>query len=124
MPGALLLGRHIIALRLAQATGYLRWDMDRQEMAYGAVLFVVAAAVLWYSYRLASTTILRQQLKWVTRGTVLAIVPYTLFYVLPYLMGSLPGTVMKLSVLVAGIAAADVRLRHLPLSTDGRGPDL
>ncbi len=103
VPGAVLLGRHILALRLAQATGALRWDMDRQEMAYGAILFIAAAAVLWYSYRLASTTILRQQLKWVTRGTVLAIVPYTLFYVVPYLMGSLPGTWMKLSVLSLGL---------------------
>jgi len=103
VPGTMLLARHILALRLAQASGHLRWDMDRQEMAYGAVLFVVAAAVLWQSYRLASTTILRQQLKWVTRGTVLAVVPYTLFYVVPYLMGSLPGTVGKLSVLFLGL---------------------
>ena len=103
VPGAALLGRHIIALRLAQATGHLRWDMDRQEMAYGALLFAGAAAILWYSYRRASTTILRQQLKWVTRGTILAIVPYSLFYVLPYLMGSLPGTGMKLSVLSLGL---------------------
>jgi two-component system NtrC family sensor kinase len=103
LPGAALLVRHVMALRLAQASGYLRWDMDRQEMAYGAFLFVVAAAVLWHSYRLASTTILRQQLKWVTRGTILAIVPYTLFYVVPYLMGSLPGTGMKLSVLSLGL---------------------
>jgi len=103
LPAALLLGRHIIALRLAQASGHLRWDMDRQEMAYGALLFVIAAAVLWQSYRLATTTILRQQLKWVTRGTVLAIVPYTLFYVVPYLMGSLPGAAMKLSVLSLGL---------------------
>ena len=103
LPGAALLIRHVMALRLAQASGYLRWDMDRQEMAYGAFLFVAAAAVLWHSYRLASTTILRQQLKWVTRGTILAIVPYTLFYVVPYLMGSLPGTGMKLSVLSLGL---------------------
>src|SRR5580658_7126929 len=103
LPGAVLLGRHIIALRLAQASGYLVWDMDRQEMAYGAMLFVLAAVVLWYSYRHASTTILRQQLKWVTRGTILAIVPYTLFYVVPYLLGSLPGTVGKLSVLSLGL---------------------
>jgi len=103
VPGAILLGRHIIALRLAQASGNLRWDMDRQEIAYGAILFVVSAGVLSYSYRLASTTILRQQLKWVTRGTVLAVVPYTLFYVIPYLMGSLPGVGMKLSVLSLGL---------------------
>jgi two-component system, NtrC family, sensor kinase len=103
VPGAILLVRHVMALRLAQATGNLRWNMDRQEFAYGALLFIVAAAVLWYSYRRASTTILRQQLKWVTRGTILAIVPYTLFYVVPFLMGSLPGTAMKLSVLSLGL---------------------
>jgi PAS domain S-box-containing protein len=103
VPGAALLARHVVALRLAQASGHLRWDMDRQEMAYGAVLFIAAAAVLWHSYRLASTTTLRQQLKWVTRGTILAIVPYTLFYVVPYLMGSLPDTAMKLSVLSLGL---------------------
>jgi len=99
LPGAVLLVRHIIALRLAQASGLLRWDMDRQEMAYGAVVFLTAAGVLWYSYRHASTTILRQQLKWVTRGTVLSVVPYTIIYVIPFLMGALPGTRMKLSVL-------------------------
>ena len=103
VPGALLLGRHVIALRLAQASGQLRWDMDRQEMAYGAALFIIAAAALTYSYRRATTTILRQQLKWVTRGTVLAVVPYTLFYVVPYLMGALPGVGMKLSVLSLGL---------------------
>jgi signal transduction histidine kinase len=103
VPGAILLGRHILALRLAQASGNLRWDMDRQEMAYGALLFIGSAAVLWDSYRHASTTILRQQLKWVTRGTILAIVPYTLFYVIPYLMGSLPDPWMKLSVLFLGL---------------------
>jgi two-component system NtrC family sensor kinase len=102
-PGVILLGRHVMALRLAQASGHLRWNMDRQEMAYGALLFIASAVVLWDSYKRASTTILRQQLKWVTRGTVLAIIPYTLFYVVPYLMGSLPGTGMKLSVLSLGL---------------------
>jgi two-component system, NtrC family, sensor kinase len=103
LPGALLLGRHVLALRIAQATGELRWNMDRQEMAYGALLFIMAATVLWFSYRHAETTILRQQLKWVTRGTILAIVPYTLFYVIPYQLGVLPGPGMKLSVLSLGL---------------------
>ncbi len=103
IPGAVLLGRHIVALKLAQASGVLRWDMDRQEIAYGALLFIASAAVLWNSYQRASTTILRQQLKWVTRGTILAVVPYTLLYVVPFLMGALPSTVMKLSVLSLGL---------------------
>src|SRR3979409_592895 len=74
--------------------------MDRLDISYGALFFLAPAGVLWYSYRRASTTILRQQLKWVTRGTVLAIIPYTLFYVVPYL---LVGTGMKVSVLSLGL---------------------
>jgi two-component system NtrC family sensor kinase len=99
LPGALLLAVHIVATQWLQASERLRWNLDRMEMSYGSLFFLAAAVVLWYSYQRASTTILRQQLKWVTRGTVLAIVPYTLFYVIPYLMGSLPGAAMKVSAL-------------------------
>jgi two-component system, NtrC family, sensor kinase len=99
LPATVLLAAHIIAMRWLQASERLRWNLDRMEMSYGSLFFLVAAVVLWYSYRHASTTILRQQLKWVTRGTILAIVPYTLFYVVPYLMGSLPGATMKVSAL-------------------------
>ncbi len=99
LPAAALLAAHIIAMQWLQASERLRWNLDRMEMSYGSLYFLVAAVVLWYSYRHASTTILRQQLKWVTRGTILAIVPYTLFYVIPYLMGSLPGATMKVSAL-------------------------
>jgi PAS domain S-box-containing protein len=99
IPSALLLAAHVAAMQWLQASERLRWNLDRMEMSYGSLFFLAAAVVLWYSYRRASTTILRQQLKWVTRGTVLAIVPYTIFYVIPYLMGSLPGAGMKVSAL-------------------------
>jgi two-component system NtrC family sensor kinase len=99
LPGALLLTAHVTAMRWLQASERLRWNLDRMEMSYGSLFFLFAAILLWHSYRRASTTILRQQLKWVTRGTVLAIVPYTLFYVVPYLMGSLPGATMKVTAL-------------------------
>jgi two-component system, NtrC family, sensor kinase len=99
IPAAVLLMAHVAAMQWLQASERLRWNLDRMEMSYGSLFFLTAAVVLWYSYRRASTTILRQQLKWVTRGTVLAIVPYTLFYVIPYLMGSLPGAGMKISAL-------------------------
>ena len=99
VPAALLLAAHVTAMHFLQASERLRWNLDRMEMSYGSLFFGAAAVLLWHSYRRASTTILRQQLKWVTRGTILAIVPYTLFYVIPYLMGSLPGATMKVSAL-------------------------
>jgi two-component system, NtrC family, sensor kinase len=107
LPGTLLLGIRLGAMRWLEATGRLSRSMDRLDISYGAVFFLFAAAVLWYSYRLASTTILRQQLKWVTRGTILAIAPYTVLYVLPYVfphaMGWLPQAAMKVSVLSLGL---------------------
>ena len=103
LPGLLLLGIHLLALRFLKATERLSWNLDRLQMGYLAVLFVAAAAVLVHSYRKASTPILRQQLKWVTRGTILAITPFTLFYVIPYLTGALPTAAMKVSVLSLGL---------------------
>ena len=103
VPGALLLGIHVFTLRLLKASERVRWNLDRIQMGYLALFFVVAAGVLWFSYRRASTPILRQQLKWVTRGTILAIAPFTLFYVIPYLTGALPTAAMKVSVLSLGL---------------------
>jgi hypothetical protein len=57
LPGLLLLARHIVALRFSQASEALRWNLDRVQMGYLAVVFVAAAGVLWYSYRRASTPI-------------------------------------------------------------------
>ena len=107
VPGALQLGLRLGAMRWLEATGRLSRDMDRLDISYGAIFFLIAATVLWYSYERASTTILRQQLKWVTRGTILAIAPYTLLYVLPFVLphalGWLPQEAMKVSVLSLGL---------------------
>jgi two-component system, NtrC family, sensor kinase len=103
LPGVILLGIHVLAIRYLMASERLRWNLDRLEMLYLAAYFVLSAAVLWNSYRRASTPILRQQLKWVTRGTILAIAPFTLLYVVPYLGGALPTTAMKVSVLSLGL---------------------
>ncbi|HXY51423.1 MAG TPA: ATP-binding protein [Terriglobales bacterium] len=101
LPGLVVLTVHVLAFRFLQATERLRWNLDRLELFYLMVYFVAAAGVLWYSYRRASTPILRQQLKWLTRGTALAIAPFTLFYILHYL--GLPTPFIKISVLSLGL---------------------
>src|SRR5271169_1123361 len=99
LPGMLLLAAQICAVALFQPSEQLRWTLDRVSMSYLAAYFVMAALVLWYSYRRAETFILRQQMKWVTRGTILAVAPFTIFYVIPYLSWSTPTLAMKVSVL-------------------------
>jgi PAS domain S-box-containing protein len=99
VPGALILATQILAVTWAQPSERLRFNLDRLQMVYLAAYFVTATFVLWHSYRHAGSAILRQQMKWVTRGTILAVAPFTIFYVIPYLSGSVPTLGMRVSVL-------------------------
>ena len=99
VPGAVLLAIHICVIYLLQPSELLRWNLDRVEWIYLAMYFVAATYTLWHSYRHAESAILRQQMKWVTRGTILSVAPFTCFYIIPYLFGAVPGLGMKVSVL-------------------------
>src|ERR1035437_1430978 len=103
LPGAVLLGIQLLALEYLKASNSLLFDLNRVHWAYLTIFFFSAAGILLKNYRQATTPILRQQLKWITRGTILAITPFTLFYVLPYLLGVMPSPLMKVSVLSLGL---------------------
>src|SRR5262249_15321486 len=87
VPGAALLAMQVVAILVFEFSESLRWELDRLQMVYQTLYFAVAAVILWRRYKQASTPLQQQQLKWISRGTVLAIGPYTLFYVLPYING-------------------------------------
>ena len=99
LPGVVVLGIEIFARLELRATQSLAWNLERLLMFYTTVYFVIAAVVLWRSYRRAATPLQQQQMKWISRGTVLAIGPYTLIYVLPYLSGAQPTRAMQISAL-------------------------
>ena len=99
LPGAFLLAIRIFAKQKLQPSELLVYWLDTTQMVYISLLFLLAVGVLWHSYRRASSPILRQQMKWVTRGTTLAILPYILFYVIPYSDGQPAGLLTKISVL-------------------------
>ena len=124
LPGALLLALHVTALNTLAPTELLRFRLDQLHYSYLTIYFVMAAGVLWDSYRHADTPILRQQMKWITRGTILAIAPFTIIYVIPTVWGVLPTAGMKDVSTVADIPAADLRIGHHPLPPDGRRPHL
>ena len=119
IPAALLLASHILILSFFQATERLNWNINRVQMLYVAAYFVISAGVLIHSYQRASTAILRQQLKWITRGTILAIAPFTVLYVVPYLLGSPTVTISVLSLgllpLTFGYAIFRYRLMDVDL---------
>jgi len=60
--------------------------LEQIEYSFLSVYFLAAALVFYWSYRHTRSGVLRQQLKWLTGGTLAGSLPFTLFYVLPYLL--------------------------------------
>lgn len=85
IPGLMLIGLQVWAIQYWSATEILRHKLDQLSVGYLAFYYVVAATIFQLRYRRAKTALERQQLKWLTRGTLLAITPFTLLYAIPYL---------------------------------------
>ncbi len=116
--GAVLLAFQIAAVRFLRPSEMLRWNLDRVQMSYLALYFLAAAGVLWHSYRHAGSPILRQQMKWVTRGSILAVVPFTLFYVIPYLRGGAPTVISVLSLIFLPLTFGYAIFRYRLMDVD------
>src|SRR5262249_52463201 len=85
----------LVHLNVAGGTlGFLPWYgarvlLDKVELAYLALCFVAAGLVFYYSFRTAPSGVLRQQLKWLSGGTLAGSLPFALLYVVPYLVNPL-----------------------------------
>jgi len=121
-PGAGLLGLWLWAIETRQATGLLLHRLDQTGTAYDAVFYILAAALFLRSYSSADTPLLRQQLKWLTRGTLLAIVPFTLFYAIPFLfdlhMPSLLTNIAGFSIVFLPLTFSWAIVRYRLMDTD------
>ena len=89
-PGAGLLTLWLWSIGTREATKLLLDRLDQISTGYDSLFYILAALLFLRSYRRATTPLLRQQLKWVTRGTLLAVLPFTCFYAVPYLLALNP----------------------------------
>src|SRR5215469_6290710 len=98
LPGIFLVGLQYWAIRYWSATEVLRHKLDQLSVGYLALYYVIAAIVFRIRYRRADSALERQQLKWLTRGTLLAIAPFTFLYAIPYLADwTVPSLLTKLA---------------------------
>jgi PAS domain S-box-containing protein len=96
----------LLALHTFVATGTLDfWPspssqerLDQIELLYLGLYFLAAAGIFLSSYFRAPSGVLRQQLKWVTGGTFAGILPFLLFYIVPFFWGTTLPAWTKLSV--------------------------
>jgi PAS domain S-box-containing protein len=98
LPGALLVGLDVYAFQFWTATGQLLHRLDQLIFGYLGIYYAIAAVVFVFRYSHARSPLERQQLKWLTRGTLLAFAPYTLFNVVPLIFDlQVPSLLTKLS---------------------------
>src|SRR6266403_1800071 len=87
-----------------KANGFLPWLasyilLTKSEFGYLAVCFLAAGLVFYRSYRQALSGVLRQQLKWLTGGTLVGSLPVSLLYIIPLVFGVALRPWMQFSVL-------------------------
>ncbi len=121
-PGAGLLALWIWSLSTREATKLLLDRLNQIGTAYDAIFYVCAALLFLRSYSRATTPLLRQQLKWVTRGTLLAVLPFTFFYAIPYLLHLNPPQLLTnlagLSLVFLPLTFAWAIVRYRLMDTD------
>ncbi len=120
-PGAVIVALQIYAITRWQATELLAHRLDQTAMGYLDAYYLLATASFALQYRRAGKengqVLRRQQLKWLTRGAVLSVVPFSLLYVFPYLADwAIPDAardvaILSLAVLPLLFAWAIVRYR-------------
>ena len=101
VPAALLV---IHILTTINALGFVpsmrsRFTLDQIELGFLGAYFLAAGLVFYLSYRHTRSGVLRQQLKWLTGGTLAGSVPFTVFYILPYVFDAAAQSWMQFSTL-------------------------
>ncbi len=100
LPGVALGVLRFLSYTHWSSTGKLQHRLDQFDYAYLAAFYLLAAIIFWFSYRNEEQPLERQQLKWLSRGTVLTVIPFTALYVLPFLLNAyLPDTLTRLALL-------------------------
>jgi two-component system NtrC family sensor kinase len=98
----ILLFVHVSAAK--DALGFLPWigarvQLEKWELGFLGICFIAAGLVFYKSYREAPSGVLRQQLKWLTGGTLIGSLPFALFYVVPFIFDAVQRPWMSFSVL-------------------------
>jgi two-component system NtrC family sensor kinase len=122
LPAVYLVGLHYTAIRYWSATELLNHRINKVDYAYMALYYVAAAVLFFLRARYTESTLQRQQLKWLTRGTLVVAVPFTLLYVLPFLLDltvpTLFANVVRLSFVVLPLTFSWAIVRYRLMDVD------
>ncbi len=91
--------------------------LDRMQLIYFALGFLIGGSILLYRRIQARDLTTRQQMKWVSYGTLAGVIPFSLIYVIPELLGiradQLSYSSLSLGLIPLSFAYAIIRYRLL-----------
>ena len=103
MPALALAGAAVASQVLFVTTsgGEVLWRItsaiDRWKPIYFAALFALSFVILLDSYRKTRSLTARKQMKWLVWGTGAGVLPFFLFYAVPFALGREPRLAMELA---------------------------
>jgi PAS domain S-box-containing protein len=103
LPALALAGAGVTSqvLFLTTSRGEVLWAItsaiDRWKPLYFALLFAVSFGVLLDSYRKTRSLTARKQMKWLVWGTGAGVLPFFIFYAIPFAFGREPRLAMELA---------------------------
>ncbi len=108
LPAAILIGLSAllyVGLRLVSNDGALSklftadfiGELYRLDFLHFITSLICGSAILIYRFWRSGNAVIRQQLKWVVWGSILAVLPFTLLYAIGYVTGSAGNETLTLS---------------------------
>jgi PAS domain S-box-containing protein len=81
----------------------LQETSEKLNLLHFALFSIAALVSILHSRRKPSGITIRKQLKWIIYGLGLGVIPFTLFYITPFLLGHVPSKAAELTVILQAL---------------------
>jgi PAS domain S-box-containing protein len=76
---------------------------EKLDLLHFALFSIVALGLIFQNSLKPANPLIKKQLKWIAYGLGFGIIPFTLFYILPFIAGHLPSKAAELTVLLQAL---------------------
>jgi two-component system NtrC family sensor kinase len=78
----------------------LHQTSEKLDLLHFALFSIITLVIILQSMFKPSNILLKKQLKWIVYGLGLGIIPFTLFYIIPFMLGRVPSRAAELTVIL------------------------
>ncbi len=76
---------------------------EKLDLLHFSLYAIVSIGLIFHNSRHPSNLIIKKQLKWIIYGLGFGIIPFTLFYIIPFLLGQVPSKAAELTVVLQAL---------------------